>query len=152
MRSVAWQTARPQRDYDVLAPDGSEIRLLLEVGRASMVHCALPPGEVSQPVRHRTVDEVWYCIAGAAQLWRQGSVTHDEEIVDLVPGVAVSIPLGTAFQFRATGDTALEVVITTIPAWPGADEAVSVSGHWPATAGQPSGTSAVQNASPSSTP
>jgi mannose-6-phosphate isomerase-like protein (cupin superfamily) len=93
-----------------------------------MVHCTLRPGQVTQAVQHRTVEEVWYCVAGSAQVWRKS--TEAEEIVDVEMGVALSIPLGTAFQFRATGSTPFEVVITTIPPWPGADEAVAVTGLW----------------------
>ena len=46
------------------------------------------------------------------------------------PGVAVTIPLGAAFQFRA-GDTApLAFLAVTMPPWPGMDEAVAVEGPW----------------------
>jgi mannose-6-phosphate isomerase-like protein (cupin superfamily) len=130
---VAWHTARVGAHYDVLAPDGSEIRVLVSTPRGSMVHCALRPGEVTRAVRHRTVEEVWFCIAGAGQIWRQ-SATGDA-IDDLVPGVAISLPLGVAFQFRATGSAPLEVVITTMPPWPSdaPDEAIAVPGYWPPT-------------------
>ena len=57
-------------------------------------------------------------------------VQRQKEVVDLVPGIAVTIPLGTSFQFRATGSEPLEVIITTMPPWPGADEAVPADGHW----------------------
>jgi mannose-6-phosphate isomerase-like protein (cupin superfamily) len=53
-----------------------------------------------------------------------------QEIVELAPGVAVSIPQGVSFQFRATGADPLEVVITTMPPWPGAHAAVPVDGAW----------------------
>ncbi|MBV9324478.1 MAG: cupin domain-containing protein [Chloroflexi bacterium] len=128
MQAVDWQTAAVQPNYDVLAPDGSEIRLLVQVGGGSLVHCALQPGAVTRAVQHRTVDEVWFCVAGQGQLWR--GTRETDSIADLHPGVAVSIPLGTQFQFRATGSQPLEVVITTIPPWPGDDEAVPVAGHW----------------------
>ena len=38
--------------------------------------------------------------------------------------------LGTTFQFRATGNKPLEIVITTRPPWPGDHEAVRVHGKW----------------------
>lgn len=128
---MACQIARVGPDVDALAPDGGEIRLLVQVPRGSMVHCRLAPDEVSRAVRHRTVEEVWYCVAGRGQVWR--SANGAEEIVDVEPGVALSIPLGTAFQYRAMGPEPLELVITTMPPWPGADEAVAVCGHWQAT-------------------
>ncbi len=59
------------RNRDALAPDGSEIRLLSETSRGSMVHCSLGPGEVSTPVAHRTVEEVWYFLEGMGQVWRK---------------------------------------------------------------------------------
>jgi mannose-6-phosphate isomerase-like protein (cupin superfamily) len=126
-----WQTARVRPLYDALAPDGSEIRLLLQVSGASLVHCTLPPGEVTAAVRHRTVEEVWFCLAGRGQVWRKSG--EAEETIDVEPGVALSIPLGASFQFRATGPEPLQIVIATIPPWPGADEAVAVDGRWETT-------------------
>ncbi|MEW5919110.1 MAG: hypothetical protein AB1762_22085, partial [Gemmatimonadota bacterium] len=58
-------------DYDVLAPDGSEIRVLCATPRASMAHGTLPPGGVSLAIRHRTVDELWYVTGGRGQVWRK---------------------------------------------------------------------------------
>jgi mannose-6-phosphate isomerase-like protein (cupin superfamily) len=125
---VTWQTARVKADRDVLAPDGSEIRLLLQLRGGSLVHCSLPPGGVTRAVRHRNVEEVWFCTAGRGQVWRRSA--EAEETVDVEPGVALSIPLGTSFQFRASGPEPLEIVITTMPPWPGPDEAVAVDGPW----------------------
>jgi mannose-6-phosphate isomerase-like protein (cupin superfamily) len=121
-------TARAAAAYDVLAPDGSEIRLLVQGTHGSMVHCTLRPGQVTQAVWHRTVEEVWYCLAGTGELWRR--TVERELITQLEPGVSVDIPLGAAFQFRTTGDAALEVLIVTMPPWPGADEAVATEGLW----------------------
>ena len=129
---MTWQTTHVRYRYDLLAPDGSEIRELVRVDGASMVHCTLRPGRVSQAVRHRTVEEVWFCVAGGGELWRRSGNT--EEVVQLSADSAVTIPLGTDFQFRANGDRALELIITTMPPWPGADEAIVVAGPWPPTA------------------
>ena len=125
----AWETRRVPDRPDALAPDGSEIRLLPSVGRGSMVHCSLAPGAVTRAVRHQTVDELWLCLAGAGQVWRRRNGV--EEIVDLESDVALSIPVGTAFQFRATGNAPLRLVIVTMPPWPGEAEAVLVEGVWP---------------------
>lgn len=116
--------------YDLLAPDGSEIRLLHQLEGASVVHCRLPVGAVSIPVKHRTVEEVWYFLAGEGQVWRaQG---EREEVLDVHADISLTIPLGTRFQFRNTGDVPLDFVITTSPPWPGADEAVALDlGRWP---------------------
>jgi mannose-6-phosphate isomerase-like protein (cupin superfamily) len=128
---MSWESARVRPNYDLLAPDGSEIRLLVSLPRASMVHCALQPGHVTRATRHRSVEEVWFCLAGAGEVWRQSA--YSEEVVDLAPGAALSIPLGVSFQFRASGTEPLELVITTIPPWPGEDEAIFVDGPWEST-------------------
>ena len=115
--------------YDVIAPDGSEIRLLHSLGGASVVHCSLPVGAVSIPVRHRRVEEVWFFLSGAGQVWRKQG--EREQVLDVAPGVSLTIPLGTQFQFRNTGAVPLEFVITTTPPWPGEDEAVLLdAGRW----------------------
>jgi mannose-6-phosphate isomerase-like protein (cupin superfamily) len=95
-----------------------------------MVHCTLPPGGVSKAVMHRTVEEVWYFLEGAGQVWRKSG--GEEDVLDVSAGLSLSIPLGTHFQFRNTGTTPLRFVIITMPPWPGADEAVRVADHWTA--------------------
>ena len=130
--AVTWETVRVSPAYDVLAPDGSEIRVLARARGGSLVHCKLAPGQVTRAVRHRTVEELWFCIAGRGQVWRQSA--EAEETVDIERGVALNIPLGAAFQFRALGSEPLELVIVTMPPWPGEDEAVRIDGRWQATA------------------
>ncbi len=49
----------------------------------------------------------------------------------MAPGVSLSIPVGVHFQFRATGERPLRLVIVTMPPWPGEDEAYRVAGRWP---------------------
>ena len=120
---------RLPKGHDTLAPDGSEIRLMSATSRGSMVHCTLNPGEVSLPVAHRTVDEVWYFLEGTGQLWRKYG--DEERVVDVAPGVSLSIPVGAHFQFKTTGDRPLRFLIVTMPPWPGEDEAYPVPGRWP---------------------
>ena len=61
-------------DPDATAPDGSQIRLLIDdrhaARRSSLVEVTLPAGEISQPVWHRTVEEIWYILAGSGHVWR----------------------------------------------------------------------------------
>jgi mannose-6-phosphate isomerase-like protein (cupin superfamily) len=128
MPGVAWQTARVSPEYDILAPDGSEIRLLVSAHGGSMVHCVLRPGQVTRAVRHRTVEEMWFCMSGNGQFWRR--LADAEEVVELEMGVALSIPVGVEFQFRAAGAEPLALVITTMPPWPGPHEADFVHGRW----------------------
>ncbi len=117
------------KEYDTLAPDGSEIRLLSTTSRGSMVHCTLNPGETSAAVAHRTVEEVWYFLEGTGQVWRRKG--GEERVVDVAAGASLSIPVGAHFQFRTTGDHPLRFVIVTMPPWPGEHEAYRVPGVWP---------------------
>jgi mannose-6-phosphate isomerase-like protein (cupin superfamily) len=126
---VAFETKRLPVAVDVMAPDGSEIRLLATLPCGSMVHCTLPPGQTSLAVVHCTVEEVWYFIQGRGQVWRRQG--DQEEVVDITPGLCLTIPTGTHFQFRTTGDDPLAFVIVTMPPWPGADEAARVPDYWP---------------------
>ena len=127
--TVPFTSSQPAVAYDVLAPDGSEIRFLPQVPEGSMVHCTLPPGAVTLAVTHRTVSELWYVLAGAGELWRRQG--ERAEVTQLHPHTAHSIPLGTEFQFRNPGVEPLTFVIVTMPPWPGMDEAVRVEDYWP---------------------
>ncbi len=115
---------------DVTAPDSSDVRVLLRGGRGSTAHFELGPGRTSIAVRHRTVEEVWYFLAGRGQMWRR-TPEGEERIDDVFPGVSIDIPVGTAFQFRVLGDEPLSAVGTTMPPWPNDDaEAIRVEGPW----------------------
>jgi mannose-6-phosphate isomerase-like protein (cupin superfamily) len=113
------------------APDGSEVRLLLRVTGGGMVHCTLLPGRVSRCLAHRTVDEIWYFLAGRGEVWRKRG--EQEETTEVHPGLCLTIPRGTKFQFRNLGDEPLRFLIATIPPWPGAEEAVRARDHWATT-------------------
>lgn len=113
---------------DAIAPDGSEVRVLASTARGSMAQFTLPPGAVSKPVAHRTVEEVWMVVKGSGRMWRK--LQDAEETVELRPGVSLSIPVGTWFQFRNDGSEPLECVGVTMPPWPGMDEACEVTGAW----------------------
>jgi mannose-6-phosphate isomerase-like protein (cupin superfamily) len=116
------------KDYDILAPDGSEVRLLAAASRGSMAHFRLKPGDTSKAVAHRTVEEVWYILAGHGRMWRRRA--GQEEVTQLRPGMSLTLPVGTNFQFRCDGNSDLEAVAVTMPPWPGPDEAYEVPGKW----------------------
>jgi mannose-6-phosphate isomerase-like protein (cupin superfamily) len=128
--SEPFDTAWLPADPDVTAPDGSAVRVLLRLAGGSMAHFELGPGQVSRPVAHRHVDEIWYVLRGHGEMWRRQD--GREETVPLAPGTCLSIPGGTHFQFRSSAAGPLAVVAVTMPPWPGADEAYPVSGAWPA--------------------
>jgi len=116
---------------DVTAPDGSDVRVLLRLGRGSMAHFELAPGRVSRAVAHHAVDELWYVVAGQGEMWRRQG--ERQQTVPLRPGTCLSIPAGTHFQFRADARGGpLAAVGVTMPPWPGDGEAYEVPGPWPA--------------------
>lgn len=121
-------TAQLGERHDVLAPDGSEIRYLVATSRGSMVHGTLHPGQVSRAIVHQQVDEVWYVTSGQGEVWRK--LGDDEQVVAVGPGSALSIPVGTHFQFRTVGAEPFCFVMCTMPPWPGAHEAIPVPGYW----------------------
>ena len=120
---------RTNPDSDVLAPDGSEIRFLIDQSnaalRASLVEVTLAPGQVSRPVRHRTVEEIWYILEGHGQVWRcpPGETPGAVDSVPIGPGDALVIPTGWQFQFSANPAGPLRFLCYTSPPWPGPDEA-----------------------------
>jgi mannose-6-phosphate isomerase-like protein (cupin superfamily) len=120
---------------DAIAPDGSEVRVLCSTSRGSLAHFTLPPGAVSKAMAHHTVEEVWYFLSGCGQMWRRWHV-HDE-IVDVEPGVAITIPVGAHFQFHSLSPEPLTAVGTTMPPWPGQDEAFAGGGVWESTVQPP---------------
>jgi mannose-6-phosphate isomerase-like protein (cupin superfamily) len=125
---VAFATRTLPEQPDVLAPDGSQVRVLLALAGGSMAHFRLPARQVSRAVRHRTVAEIWYVLEGWGQMWRRQD--NRETVTPLAPGTCLTIPPGTAFQFRVDGDAALAAVAVTMPPWPGPEEAEFVEGCW----------------------
>ena len=123
-----FETKSVPADRDAVAPDGSDVRILLELTGGGCAQFELAPGAVSVAVRHRTVEEIWFVVSGWGAMWRQ--LADEDEVVDLDAGVCVTIPVGTAFQFRCDGDTPLRIVGVTMPPWPGDGEAVRVPGRW----------------------
>jgi len=122
------EAMRIAAEPDVTAPDGSEIRILLGLGGGGMAHFQLAPGEVSVAVRHRTVEEIWFVAGGTGRMWRH---LGDEERTDVLePGVCLTIPVGTTFQFCSLGPDPLQILGVTMPPWPGPGEAISAEGPW----------------------
>src|SRR5262249_20326131 len=75
-----------------------------------------------------TVEEIWYFVGGRGEMWRKQS--DREEVVSVEAGVCITIPIGTRFQFRSSGDEALSAVGVTMPPLPGESEAYEVGGKW----------------------
>jgi mannose-6-phosphate isomerase-like protein (cupin superfamily) len=118
-------------DAEVIAPDGSEVRILCSTARGSMAHFTLAPGAVSRAVAHHTIEELWYFVAGTGPMWRR--LGDEEHGLEVHAGMSVALPIGTQFQFRCDGPEPLEAVGVAMPPWPGDDEAYFVEGPWEAT-------------------
>ena len=125
-----FRTLRLPAERTVVAPDGSDVRVLLGLAAGGMAHFELAAGETASAVTHRTVEEIWFVISGRGEMWRKQG--EHEETVALEPGVCLTIPLGTQFQFRASATESVSAVAITMPPWPGDGEAVAVVGPWPA--------------------
>ncbi len=132
-----FETKRLPVASDATAPDGSAVRLLLALPGGSMAHFELAPGETSTAVAHRTVEEIWFFLRGRGELWRK--LEAQEALTAVEPGVCITIPVGTHFQFRAFGPEPLSAVGITVPPWPGDGEARRVAGPWTPTVPRTSG-------------
>ena len=107
------------------APDGAQIRLLLENNQGGVAHCILEKDTVSITTRHKTVSEFWYVLSGAGEIWLKRA--GQEQVIDLIPGVCLEIPVGTIFQYRANAKQDLKFLCMTMPPWSGPDEAEMIS-------------------------
>ncbi len=112
----------------VIAPDGSQVRVLCGAAGGGMALFSLAPGQVSRAVAHRTVEEIWYFLSGRGRLWRRHGA--EEQTLEVGPGICISLPTGTRFQFRCDGAETLVAVAVTMPPWPGEQEAYAVPGPW----------------------
>ena len=128
---MPFETTPLPAEPDAIAPDGSSVRILAALGAGSAAHFELAPGQTSVAVRHRTVEEIWFVTGGAGEMWRGDD--HGEQTVVLAPGTCLTIPVGTAFQFRCTSNDPLAVFGVTMPPWPGDGEAIRADGPWPPT-------------------
>jgi len=112
-----------------IAPDGSRIRLIAgapeQATHASLCEATLGAGLTSRPVRHRTVEEIWFFTAGEGLVWRCPPEADPKrvEAVAVKTGEALVIPTGWSFQFQASADGPLSFLCYTSPPWPGEQEA-----------------------------
>lgn len=126
-----FSTKRLPTAPDAIAPDGSDVRILLRLDGGSMAHFELAPGETSVAMAHRTVEEIWYFLSGRGEMWRK--LNNHEEVVPVDLGVCITIPVGTHFQFRSFGYEPLAALGVTMPPWPGEGESYEVAEKWPRT-------------------
>lgn len=128
MDNVYPPVGRRAQSPDTFAPDGSEIRLLLGTGeaaaRASLCEVKLEAWQVSRPVWHQQVEELWYVLEGVGAVWRCPPAQDPVHVrpVRAGPGDALTIPPKWSFQFAAGGEE-LRFLCFTSPQWPGEEEA-----------------------------
>ncbi len=113
---------------DAKSPAGAEIRYLVDGKTGNMIHSTVPPHQVNRATVHATVSEFWYVLKGHGEIWRDDGM--DSCVVDLVPGTAIDIPVGTKFQYRNISDEELKFICIAMPSWPGDSEATFVKGIW----------------------
>jgi mannose-6-phosphate isomerase-like protein (cupin superfamily) len=130
-----FHTKRLPGAADAVAPDGSDVRVLLALPRGGLAHFALAAGGTSIAVAHRNVEEIWFFLAGRGEMWRR--LDGEEQVVAVDAGVCITIPARTHFQFRAFGVEPLAAIGVTMPPWPGPDEAHAVTGPWTPTVRTP---------------
>lgn len=112
---------RISHNHASVAPDGSNDYALLKLLRGGVTQFELDPGETSVAVRHRTVDKIWIVTSGYGELWRRDGMRdatagiERDVTVDIEPGVCVTIPVGTDFQFRTLSHEPLIVIGVTMP-------------------------------------
>jgi len=93
-----------------------------------MIHSTVPAGQVNRATIHATVSEFWHVLSGQGEIWRRDDT--EEATTVLTAGVSIDIPVGTAFQYRATRADPLEFLRISMPPWPGDDEASVLEGPW----------------------
>ncbi|MBZ0307709.1 MAG: cupin domain-containing protein [Anaerolineae bacterium] len=113
---------------DAKSPAGADIRYLMDDAIGGMIHSTVPPHQINKATVHATLSEFWYVLEGHGEIWRDNGI--ESGVTTLVPGVAIDIPVGTAFQYRNVGDTDLKFICITMPRWPGSAEATYVQGKW----------------------
>jgi len=127
---VTFEMMQLPEEPTIVAPDGSDVRVLLQRAGGSIAHFELATERASTAIAHRTVEEIWFFLEGRGEMWRR--LGGHEETVEVGPGTCVTIPVGTSFQFRAGDGGPLSAIGVTMPPWPGMDEADLVEGVWPA--------------------
>ena len=113
---------------DARSPAGAEVRYLMGGPTGDMIHSTVPAGQVNRATVHATVSEFWHVLSGEGQIWRRDGTA--EATTALEAGVSIDIPVGTAFQYRCTGDDPLRFLCVTMPPWRGDSEATIIEGPW----------------------
>lgn len=113
---------------DAKSPAGADICFLMDGKGGNMIHSIVPPYQINRATIHATVSEFWYILEGHGEIWRDNGI--ESCVTDLVPGTAIDIPVGTAFQYRNVSKAPLKFICISMPPWPGDAEATFIEGKW----------------------
>jgi mannose-6-phosphate isomerase-like protein (cupin superfamily) len=116
---------------DAKSPARADTRFLMDGESGNLIHRTVPPHQTNRATVHATVSEFWFVLEGRGEIWRDDGV--ERRITKLVPGTAIDIPVGTAFQYRNVSDQELKFICIAMPPWPGDSEAAYLDGIWEAT-------------------
>src|SRR5258707_5264725 len=98
---------------DVAAPDGSDVRVLLQLDRGGMAHFELGAGRTSVAVAHHSVDEIWYILRGHGEMWRRQGDRRETGLLE--PGTCGSISPRARLPIRATAPGPLPAATPAMP-------------------------------------
>jgi len=113
---------------DAKSPAGALIRYLMDSKTGNMIHSTVPPFQINKATIHKTVNEFWYILEGHGEIWRDDGI--ESCVTNLVPGISIDIPTGTAFQYRNVSEKNLTFICVSMPRWPGDSEATCIEGKW----------------------
>jgi mannose-6-phosphate isomerase-like protein (cupin superfamily) len=113
---------------DAKSPAGADIRVLVNGESGNLIHSTVPPHQTNRATVHATVSEFWFVLEGRGEIWRDDGV--ESRITKLVPGTAIDIPVGTAFQYRNVSEQELKFICIAMPPWPGDSEAICLDEIW----------------------
>jgi mannose-6-phosphate isomerase-like protein (cupin superfamily) len=100
---------------ELLHPDKADLKL-----RYSLAHAIVKPGNTTMPHRLKT-SEVYYVISG------KGIMHIDDEVEEVLPGVAVYIPPEAVQFIHNPGPEDLAFICIVDPAWRKEDELIIIT-------------------------
>jgi mannose-6-phosphate isomerase-like protein (cupin superfamily) len=118
------------KEYNYISPGGvAEIRLLIQRPAGELTHTLVPAGKVSRVGVLDTVSEFFYVLAGNGDLWCSSG--RDSESIALRPGRWVWVPPSVNFQYRASSEGPMTILLGVIPMWlPSYHHPGTVQGPW----------------------
>jgi mannose-6-phosphate isomerase-like protein (cupin superfamily) len=121
----------PETTYQ--SPAGASVLPVGQNLQASVAVCSLKPGQITECIQHKTVEEIWYILEGEGELFWKNPRTLRKGVLILRPGTVAKLSTGLHFQYRDTGSSSsssLKFLCITTPPWPGSQEATQVDKYW----------------------